>query len=83
MLASPHPRWDGEREKQEVKPRKCVGEVKNCSVSKRDLEEERKITKQVMQRQSLTTSPTQNNAPPVPKTGKANSPKSPPLHYHC
>lgn len=42
---------------------------KNCSVTKRDLEGERKITK-VMQRQSLTTSLTWNNAHPVPKTGK-------------
>lgn len=82
MLALPHPQWDGEREKQEVKPRKFVSQDKNCSVTERDLEKERKIIK-VMQRQSLTTSLTQNKVHPVPKAGKADPPKSPPLQLHC
>lgn len=81
MLASSHPQWNGEREKEEAKQKKIVDQDKNCSVTKRDLEEERKIT-EVMQRQLLSTPLTWNNAH-VPKTEKANPLKSPPLHYHC
>lgn len=81
MLACSHPQWDGEREKEEAKPKKFIEQDKNCSVTKRDLEEEEKIMK-VMGRQSLTTPLAWNNAH-VPKTGKANPPKSPPPHYHC
>lgn len=71
------------KRKGRVKAIKLRDQDKPCLISKRTVEEERKITKQEMQSQSFTTFHRQTNDQPVPEQKMANIPKPHSTSIYC
>lgn len=66
--------------KERIQASKIMGQDKNCLIHEKEVEEERRKTKQVSQRQSLTVSYRQTNTQLVLDHKVANHPKSPAIH---